>query len=364
MVTWVQRRTFGDLFSWLCLWKNVTWKMLGEHFLASTTCYWSDHLIEISPWCNKVSSADLSAASSYANYLRVIKTWAACYRVGIAWRAVLLGKGHERKRSLNGYGLVNAILKASHVIAWPWCPEQTAAGERVEPQEDYKQVKMFMASSSQLGCYLKECIIPCCIFWPAQGAFIRAAGRERDSALESSRGFPQHLGLKEPLTVHLAKCFLWAVKICISQTKGVWNVLRARWCTMTNRAVAMREGVTAGAPQSCARTPWSYFWGPGVYLSRCGGGDKPQTQSGFSPRGTNLSNPAGFGSKQATFCYSISQRRAGPLAFFSSKVCDHIRWASQRVMEGCTGRDGGPCVTAHGYNLHGDSLSWEPWDVT
>lgn len=51
---------------------------------------------------------------------------------------VLLEKGHEYNCSLDGHGLANAILKVSHVFTWPWCPEQTAAGERVEPQENYK----------------------------------------------------------------------------------------------------------------------------------------------------------------------------------------------------------------------------------
>lgn len=103
---------------------------------------------------------------------------------------------------------------------------------------------MAVGSPSQLGCYLKECIIPCSIFWPAQGAFIRAAGRERDSALESSRRFPQHLGLKEVLTVHLAKCFPRDVKIRLSQTGGVWKALRARWRTVTDTAGAVLGGVT------------------------------------------------------------------------------------------------------------------------
>lgn len=54
------------------------------------------------------------------------------------WRAVLLRKRQEHKRSLNSHGLANAILKASRVFAWLWCPEKAAAGEGVEPQENYK----------------------------------------------------------------------------------------------------------------------------------------------------------------------------------------------------------------------------------
>lgn len=67
----LRRKTFKDLFSWLCLWKNVTWKMLGEHFLAS--CHRSNQLFEFSRGQNEVSSADLSAVSSYAKYLQVMK---------------------------------------------------------------------------------------------------------------------------------------------------------------------------------------------------------------------------------------------------------------------------------------------------
>lgn len=49
-------------------------------------------------------------------------------------------------------------------------------------------------------------------------------------------------------------------------------------------------------------------------------GTNLELRGGSPPGGTNLSNPIGFESKQATFCYPISQRRAGLLAFFSSKA--------------------------------------------
>ena len=178
---------------------------------------------------------------------------------------------------------------------------------------------MFTASSSQLGCYLKECIIPCYIFWPPQGAFIGAAGRERerDGALESSRGFPQHLCLKKPLNAHLAKCFLWDVKIYVNQTKGVWNVLRACWCTVTNSAVAIWEGVTAGAPQSSAKALWSsgVFWGPGVHLNLCRGRDKPQTQGGFSPRGDKPYKPSWVWTQASNILVPHVWNKSRPLDF-------------------------------------------------
>lgn len=301
----LRRKTFRDLFIWLCLWKNVTWKMLGEHFLASALCHWSNQLFELSHGRNKVSSADLSAVSSYAKLFQVMKVWAA----HPGW--VLLGKGHEHERSQNGHGLlVKAILKASHAFAWPRCPEQAAVGERVEPQENYNWVKMFVASSSQPGCYLKDCIIPCCIFWPAQGAFISAAGRERerDSALESSRGFPQHLSLKEPLCI-LQNVFSELSKyasvkpeesgMCYVCVGALWPTELEPWwgCHSRGSLNPSEDAVLHGACTSSGST------------------STPQTQGGFSPGVTNVLNPLRFASKWHFATPSLTE---GQVPWFSS----------------------------------------------
>lgn len=272
----LRRKTFRDLFSWLCLWKNVTWKMSGEHFLASALCHWSNQLFEFSCGRNKVSSADLSAVSSRAKYLQVMKVWAA----HPGWE--LLGKGHEHEHSQNSHGLlVNAISKASHVFAWPQCPEQAAAGERLEPQENYKWVKTFVASSSQPGCYLKDCIIPCCIFWPAQGAFISRAGREREIAPWRAHTAFHNISAWKSLWL----CILQNVFSELSKYASVKpeesGMCYVHWCTATNRAGAMGRGGTAGAPWTPVKTSWSMgdVWGPRKYLN-------PSDPRGVLLRGT------------------------------------------------------------------------------
>lgn len=205
---------------------------------------------------------------------------------------------------------------------------------------------MAVGSPSQRGCYLKECVIPCSIFWPAQGAFIRAAGRERDSALESSRRFPQHLGLKEALTVHLAKCFLRDVKIWFSQTGGVWKALRARWRTITDTAGA----VLGGSPRSSGD-----FWGPGKYFSLCRDGYKPQSQGDLPPGGINFLKPFGFDSKHATFAPpSLREAQALQLSSLPKRDMTHIE-PPERGRESAQWGTGGsglqPGGTTCGYSL-------------
>lgn len=105
-----------------------------------------------------------------------------------------------------------------------------------------------MASSSQLGCYLKDCIIPCCIFWPAQGAFISAAGREREEEIAPWRAHAAFHNISAPKSL-CASCKMFSLS-CQNRHLSGQRSLECMTCALVRhdqRSWSRGEGAQQGS---------------------------------------------------------------------------------------------------------------------